>query len=98
LEEAWLVIVSSPVVPMGSSLLARGLVLGSFDYSTSNTSKFIVIIVLCFMSLLYSLHVGNRVIIHYVSVVLGLGSLVDAPYLAGTVVVAREVTIPLLSS
>jgi hypothetical protein len=31
-------------------------------------------------------------------VVLGLGSLVDAPYLAGTVVVAREVTIPLLSS
>jgi hypothetical protein len=37
------------------------------------------------MSLLYSLHVGNRVIIRSVSVVLGLGILVDIPYLAGLV-------------
>jgi hypothetical protein len=37
------------------------------------------------MSLLYSLRVGNRVIIHSVSVVLGLGILVDTPYLAGLV-------------
>jgi hypothetical protein len=37
------------------------------------------------MSLLYSLHVGNRVIIHSISVVLGLGILVDTPYLGGSV-------------
>jgi hypothetical protein len=37
------------------------------------------------MGLLYSLHVGNRVIIHSVSVVLGLGILVFIPYLAGLV-------------
>jgi hypothetical protein len=37
------------------------------------------------MSLLYSLRVGNRVIIRSVSVVLGLGILVDTPYLAGSV-------------
>jgi hypothetical protein len=35
-----------------------------------------------FAGLLYSLHVGNKVIIHSVSVVLGLGILVDIPYLA----------------
>jgi hypothetical protein len=64
LEEAWPVGVSSPVVPTGPSLLARGLLLGSFGNSTSNTSKIIVIIVLWFTSLLYSLRVGNRVIIH----------------------------------
>jgi hypothetical protein len=64
LEEARPVNVSSLVVPMGSSLLAQGLVLGSFGNSTSNTSKFIVIIVLWFTSLLYSFHVGNRVIVH----------------------------------
>jgi hypothetical protein len=64
LEEARPVDVSSLVVPTGSSLLARGLVLGSFGNSTSNTSKFIVIIVLWFTSLLYSLCVGNRVIVH----------------------------------
>jgi hypothetical protein len=64
LEDARPIGVSSPVVPMGSSLLARGLVLGSFGNSTSNTSKFIVIIVLWFMSLLYSLRVRHRVIIH----------------------------------
>jgi hypothetical protein len=64
LEEARPIDVSSLVVPMGSSLLARGLVLGSFGNSTSNTSKFIVIIVLWFMSLLYLLRVGNRVIVH----------------------------------
>jgi len=38
------------------------------------------------MSLLFSLRVGNRVIIHSVSVVLGLGILVDTPCLAGFVV------------
>jgi hypothetical protein len=48
-------------------------------------SKYVVIIVLCFMSLLYSLRVGNKVIIRSVSVVLGLGILVDIPYLAGLV-------------
>jgi hypothetical protein len=64
LEEARPVDVSSLVVPTGSSILARGLVLGSFCNSTSNTSKFIVIIVLWFTSLLYSLRVGNRVIVH----------------------------------
>jgi hypothetical protein len=37
------------------------------------------------VGLLYSLRVGNRVIIHSVSVVLGLGILVDIPYLAGLV-------------
>jgi hypothetical protein len=37
------------------------------------------------MSLLYSLRVGNRVIIRSVSVVLGLRILVDTPYLAGSV-------------
>jgi hypothetical protein len=41
--------------------------------------------------------ISNGVIVHSVSVVLGLGSLVDAPYLAGTMVVAREMTVPLLS-
>jgi hypothetical protein len=64
LKEAQPIGVSSLVVPTGSSLLTRGLVLGSFGNSTSNTSKFIVIIVLWFTSLLYSLRVGNRVIIH----------------------------------
>jgi hypothetical protein len=48
-------------------------------------SKYIVIIVLWFTSLLYSLRVGNRVIIRSVSMVLGLGILVDIPYLAGLV-------------
>jgi hypothetical protein len=37
------------------------------------------------MSLLYSLRVGNRVIIHSISVMLGLGILIDTPYLAGSV-------------
>jgi hypothetical protein len=37
------------------------------------------------MSLLYLLHVGNRVIIRSVSMVLGLGILIDTPYLAGSV-------------
>jgi hypothetical protein len=55
LEEARFVGVSSLVVPIGSSLLARGLVPRSFDNSTSNTSKFIVIIALGFMDLLYLL-------------------------------------------
>jgi len=69
------------------SLLTQGLVLGSFANSTSNTSKFIVLIVLWFMGLLYSLCVGNnRVIILSINVVLGLGILVDTPYLAGFVV------------
>jgi hypothetical protein len=42
------------LVPTGSSLLTRGLVLGFFGNSTSNT-KYVVIIVLWFTSLLYSL-------------------------------------------
>jgi hypothetical protein len=37
------------------------------------------------MGLLYSLRIGNRVIIRSVSVVLGLGILMDIPYLAGLV-------------
>jgi len=74
------------LVSMESSLLARGLVLESFSNSTSNTRKFIVLIVLWFTTLLYSLRVGNTVIIRSVSMVLGLGMLVDTPYLAGFVV------------
>ena len=73
-------------VSSGSSLLTRGLVLESFSNSTSNTSKSIVLIVLWFMSLLFSLALGNRVIIRSVSVVLGIGTLIDTPYLAGFVV------------
>jgi len=38
------------------------------------------------MSLLYSLRVGDRVIIDCVSMMLGLGILVDTPYLARFVV------------
>jgi hypothetical protein len=37
------------------------------------------------MSLLYLLHVGNRVIVRSVSVVLRLGILVDIPCLGGSV-------------
>jgi hypothetical protein len=48
-------------------------------------NKYVIIIVLWFTSLLYLLRVGNRVIIRSVSVVLGLGVLVDTPYLAGSV-------------
>jgi hypothetical protein len=55
--------------------LTWGLLLRFFGNSTSNTSKYIVIIVLWFVSLLYSLRVEFRVIIHSVSVVLGLGYL-----------------------
>jgi hypothetical protein len=36
------------------------------------------------MGLLYSLHVGNRVIVHSVSVVLGLRILIDIACLAGS--------------
>jgi hypothetical protein len=53
--------------------LTRGLLMRFFGDSTSNTSKYIVIIVLWFASLLYSLRVGSRVIIHSVSMVLRLG-------------------------
>ena len=45
------------------------------------------------MSLLYSLALGNRVIVHSVSVVLGLGILIDTPYLARFVEAFWEVTI-----
>jgi len=45
------------------------------------------------MSLLYLLRIGNRVIIRSMSVVLGLGILVDTPCLAGFVVALGEVTI-----
>jgi hypothetical protein len=53
--------------------LTRGLLLRFFGNSTSNTSKYIVIIVLRFASLPYSLCVEFRVIIRSVSVVLRLG-------------------------
>ena len=72
--------VSPSVVSSGSSFLTRGLVLGSFGNSTPNTSKFIVLIVLCSSSLLYSLRVGSKVIIRSISVVLGLGILGDISY------------------
>jgi len=45
------------------------------------------------MGLLYLLRVGNRVIIHSITVVLGLGILIDTPYLAGFMVELGEVTI-----
>jgi hypothetical protein len=45
---------------------------------------------------LFSSMVEGRVIICSVSVVLRLEILVDIPYLDGSVVVARDVTIPLL--
>ena len=93
MEEARPVGVSSPVVSTGSSLLTRGLVLGSFSNSTSNTRKFIVLIVLWFTGLLYSLGIGNRVIIRSISVVLGLGILVDTPYRAGFVVTVLGVSV-----
>jgi hypothetical protein len=48
-------------------------------------SKYIAIIVLWFMGLLYSLRAGNRVIVRSVSMVLRLGILVAIPYLAGSV-------------
>jgi hypothetical protein len=60
------------LVPAGSSLLTRGLILGFFGNSTSNT-KYNVIIVLWFTRLLYYLLVEGRVIICSVRVVLGLG-------------------------
>jgi hypothetical protein len=41
--------------------------------------------------------VEGRVIVCIISVVLRLEILVDIPYLAGSVVVARDVTIPLLA-
>ena len=44
---------------------------------------------------IYSLHVGNRVIICSVSVVLGLRILVDTPYLAGSVVIVGGSDSPL---
>jgi len=49
------------------------------------------------MGLLYSLCIWNKVIVHSISVVLGLGTLIDTPYLAGFVVASGEVTIPLVS-
>jgi hypothetical protein len=49
------------------------------------------------MSLLYLLRVGHRVIIHSVCAVLGLGILIDTPYLAGFVVTMGEVTVSLVS-
>jgi hypothetical protein len=55
--------------------LTQGLLLRFFGNSTYNTSKYIVIIVLWFASLLYSLRIEFRVIICSVSVVLGLGYL-----------------------
>jgi hypothetical protein len=45
---------------------------------------------------LFSSMVEDRVIIYRVSMVLRLEILVDIPYLAGSMVVARDVTIPLL--
>jgi len=63
------------LVSVGSSLLTRGLVLESFGNLTSNTSKYIILVVLWFMGLLCSLCIGNRVIIRRVSMMLG----VDGP-------------------
>ena len=51
MEKARPIGVSSPDVSVGSSLLTCCLVIGSFSNSTSNTSKFIVLIVLWFMGL-----------------------------------------------
>jgi hypothetical protein len=45
---------------------------------------------------LFSSMVEGRVIICSISVVLRLEILIDIPYLAGSLVVARDVTIPLL--
>ena len=67
------------LVSAGSSLITRGLVLESFSNLTSYTSKFIVLIVLWFTGLLYSLAIGNRVIIHSISMVLRLGILMMLP-------------------
>jgi hypothetical protein len=53
--------------------LTRGLLLRFFGNSTYNTSKYIVIIVLWFVILFYSLRIEFRVIIHSVNMVLGLG-------------------------
>ena len=61
------------LVPTDQVSLTWTLLLRFFGNSISNTSKYIVIIVLWFASLLYSLHVGSRVIIHSVRVVFGLG-------------------------
>ena len=85
MEEAWPIGVFF-LVSVGTSFLTQDLVLESFGNLTPNTSKFIVLIVLWFMGLLCLLRVGSRVIIRSVSVVLGLGILVDAPCLARFVV------------
>jgi hypothetical protein len=62
------------LVPTGSSLLTRGLVLGFFDNSTSNT-KYVhcYYCSLVYEFSLFSSMVEGRVIIYSVSVVLGLG-------------------------
>jgi len=71
MEKAWPIGVFF-LVSVGSSLLTQGFVLESFGNSTSNTSKFDVLIILWFTGLVYSLCIGNRVIVHSVSVVLGV--------------------------
>jgi hypothetical protein len=58
-------------ISLESSVLTRGLVLELF-----------VLIVLWFTSLLYSIRVGNRVVILSASVVLGIGIIIDTPCLA----------------
>jgi hypothetical protein len=73
LEEAWPVVSPLQFVPVGSSLLTQSLFLRFFNISTSNTSKCLVIIVLWFVSLLYSFCIESRVIISSVSMVFGLG-------------------------
>jgi hypothetical protein len=45
---------------------------------------------------LFSSMVDDRVIVHSISVVLRLEILIDIPCLDGSVVVARDMTIPLL--
>jgi hypothetical protein len=84
------------LVPRGSSLLTQDLVIGFFSNSTSNTKY-----VRCYYSIVYdftlfSFVVEGRVIICNISVVLRLKILIDIPCLAGSMVVARDVTIPLL--
>jgi hypothetical protein len=71
------------LVPAGSSLLTRGLVLG---YYCSMVYEFT----------LFSSMVEGRVIICSVSMVLRLEILIDNPCLARSLVVARDLTIPLL--
>ena len=86
MEEAWPIGVFF-FVSVGSCLLTRGLVLESFDNLTSNTSKLLFILFFGLQVYFICFAIRNRVIVHSVSVVLALGTLVES----------GEVTIPLVS-